>query len=719
MKILKRQPSRLLIGSGVLVGLLLSYYSFALTDTSKTASNNQSSAHALLEPSDDQSQTATDIAKILQTRHYIDQQVDDALSSRLLDNYLEDLDSTRATLLAADIKEFERFRYTLDDGIKSGDLEPGYFIFRRYQERLENRLEKIIKDLPEMAAAFDFDKEESLTLDRSTAPWPKNEAESDDIWRKIVKNRVLSLKLAGKTEDDVIPTLQKRFKFQLDRIRQTNSEDVFSIYMNSLTELYDPHTNYLSPSISENFNINMSLSLEGIGAVLQKEDEYTKVVRLVHAGPAQKQGQLQPSDRIVAVAQGSEGDFLDVIGLRLDEVVKLIRGEKDTMVRLEVIPVDAKSEEERKTIQIVRNTVKLEEQSAQKDVIEIFNGQRAVKIGVIDVPAFYIDFAAQKNGDPEYKSTTRDVSRLLNELVEKDHVEGIIIDLRDNGGGSLQEANSLIGLFIDSGPTVQIRHSSKRVFPNGKRNSTKYYDGPLAVVINRLSASASEIFAGAIQDYQRGIVVGEQSFGKGTVQSLTPLRHGELKITESKFYRISGESTQNRGVIPDIQYPAIYDKSKVGESSLDNALTWDRIDSMRYPKYFNIQSIIDELKTKHSKRGNTDPDFIFMQEQIAIAEQSANIKSISLNEAERRVQRDSDKTKLRAIENKRRVSKGLEPLKADDPSLDEDSEDDTDASASTETTESIDKMDPLLLETGNILIDASDIFNRERIALGK
>ncbi len=659
-----------------------------------------------------QSKTALDIINKLGQRHYITQTLNDRMSSRIFDNYLKRLDGNKSLFLNADLEEFEQYRYTIDNTMNKGDLNPGYIIFNRYQQRLVARLNSIIEKLPELVASMDFERDESLELDRKETPWPTNSAEADELWRKIIKSRVISLRAANKEEAEIAPLLIKRYQNQLNRVQQSTSEDAFQIYMNSMTALYDPHTNYLSPTTSENFNINMSLSLEGIGAVLQTEDEFTKVVRLVHAGPADKQGQLQPSDRIVGVAQ-DDGEIEDVIGLRLDEVVKLIRGKKGSKVRLEVIPVSAKTDDEHKIIEIVRDTVKLEEQSAQKKVLDIYHNDKLSKIGIIDIPAFYIDFEAMRKGDPQYKSTTRDVSKLLSELIEEG-VDGIIIDLRENGGGSLQEANQLTGLFIEQGPTVQIRHSNKQVYRDGKRARSPYYQGPLVVLINRLSASASEIFAGAIQDYQRGIVVGTQSFGKGTVQSLTPLKQGQLKITESKFYRISGESTQHRGVIPDIEFPAIYDKEKVGESSLDNALAWDRIDPIRHHRYFNLPAIMPQLKSKHAGRLKTDPDFIFLEAQLELLEESRAVTSISLNEKTRLAEQDEDKAKALVIENARRTAKGLDPL----ASLDEEEqaeEADQEVEDKTEEDEE-EEIDPLLTEAGHILMDALPAYGVKKMA---
>ena len=675
--------------------------------------------------SPEQSKTVIDILSKLSNRHYNSPPLDDQLSSKFFDNYLNRLDGNKSFFLQADIDEFQKYRYRLDDTVSKGDLEPGYVMFNRYQQRLIERLSNIVDHLPEMVADMDFSLDEQLELERKDDPWPADTQQADDLWRKIIKSRVVSLRIAKKPEEEIVPLLKKRYQNQLNRVLQSNSEDAFQVYINSMTALYDPHTNYLSPTTSENFNINMSLSLEGIGAVLQTEDEFTKVVRLVHAGPADKQGQLQPSDKIVGVAQGDD-EFTDVIGMRLDEVVQLIRGKKGSRVQLQVIPVAAKTEDQLHVVNIVRDTVKLEEQSAKSEILEIYHDEQLFKLGIIDIPAFYIDFEAMRKGDPNYKSTTRDVSLLLEQLIA-DGVDGIIIDLRENGGGSLQEANQLTGLFIEQGPTVQIRHSSKQVYRDGKRSSSRYYTGPLAVLINRLSASASEIFAGAIQDYQRGVIVGTQSFGKGTVQSLTSLEQGQLKITESKFYRISGESTQHRGVVPDIEFPALYDKEKVGESSLDHALAWDTINPIRHRKYFDIPAVKPMLIAKHEQRMQTDPDFIFLQDQVRLMEENRAVTFLSLNEKSRRAYQLEVEGKALAIENKRRVAKGLEPLDAleseDDANLET-----TEATDASETKDTLDTSDsdeddgeigPLLTETGHILLDSLPVYQPGRVAVSR
>ncbi|GAB3272360.1 carboxy terminal-processing peptidase [Parahaliea aestuarii] len=673
-------------------------------------------ALALIEYTDTQRETMVDMIDQLEERHYAKLRYDDELSSQHLDNYIDSLDSGRMFFTASDLAEFESYRMQMDDDLHKGRLDAGFNIFNRFQQRLVERLESVVDTLPEAIAAMDFSVEEDYLLDAEDRPWATDQAELDDRWRRHLKNQVLSLRMSEKPQDEIAETLSKRYKNQLKRVQQYNSQDVFQIYANALTELYDPHTNYLSPRRSENFNINMSLSLEGIGAVLQLEDEYTKVVRLVPAGPADKQGELKPSDRIVGVAQGDDEEFEDVIGWRLDEVVELIRGPKGSTVRLQVMPGKAAKTGERKVVTIVRNKVKLEEQAAQKKVLEIPNGDKMMKVGVIDIPAFYIDFDAMRRGEKDYKSTTRDVKVLLDELQNEDQVDGVVIDLRNNGGGSLQEANELTGLFIEYGPTVQIRHSSRRVWRDGKRLRGPYYDGPLVVLINRLSASASEIFAGAIQDYQRGLIVGDRSFGKGTVQTLIPLPEGQLKLTESKFYRISGDSTQHRGVVPDVTFPALYDHEEIGESALDHALNWDKINPVRHRRYQDINDLLPEVTRLFQERSGNNPEYIFLEDQVDLAEESREIKYLPLNEEARRALADEQDSKALAIENKRRAALGEELL----TSLDEDQEvtdaedvadgdeaenDDSTGEGESLASEEEEVPDVLLTEAGNILVD--------------
>ena len=672
-----------------------------------------SQGHAL-DPASAQSDTLKEIIEVIEDRHYASRRYDDGLSAQHFTAYLDALDPQRMFFDADDIDLFSQWRLALDNAGRAGDLAPAFTMFNKYHDELKDRLTGILNTLPETIESFDFEVEEYLDIDRSAMSWAQDDAELDERWRKRIKNQALSLLLAEKAPEEIPETLERRYQSQLKRLGQYNAQDVFQIYANTLAEQYDPHTNYFSPRRAENFDINMSLSFEGIGAILQIDDEYAKVTRLVPAGPADKQGGLRPSDLIMGVGQGEAGPIEDVIGWRLDEIVDLIRGPRDTTVRLEVIPDKGKSDQ-RRVVPIRRNEVKLEEQAAQKEIIEFTDdGGQTHRVGVIDIPAFYIDFEAYRQGDKFYRSTTRDVKKLVDELVS-DGVEGIVIDLRDNGGGSLQEANQLTGLFIEYGPTVQIRSAESRVWRDGKRRRSQYYEGPLAVMINRLSASASEIFAGAIQDYGRGIIVGEQSFGKGTVQSLVPLQEGQLKITESKFYRISGGSTQHRGVVPDINYPSLFDPEKIGESALDNALAWDQIAPTRFNRYNNYDTIIPTLASLHKARAANDPDYQFLQDQVDLAQGARAISVLPLQQSGRIAMRDEQEALALAIENKRRLSKGLEPLETLDT---DDDVADGDAIASNEETalphnevegsadDETATPDVLLLETGKILVDA-------------
>ena len=623
-----------------------------------------------LVPTTTQGETLQELIDTLAERHYEAKAYDDVLSAEHLDAYIDSLDPQKMFFTREDVESFQAWRTTLDDLGRDGDLTPAFTIFDRYHSNLRSRLERVLESLPELVAGFDYTVDEYIEIDGDEREWADNTEALDERWRKRVKNQALSLKLAEKPDDEVEPTLTRRYQSQLNRLDQYNEQDVFAVYANALTELYDPHTSYFSPRRAENFDINMSLSFEGIGAVLQVDDEYTKVVRLVPGGPSEKHGELKPSDLIIGVGQGYEGDITDVIGWRLDEVVDLIRGPKETVVRLEVIPGAGKMDE-RHVVAIERNQVKLEEQAAQSQLLEIEDADgKTRKIGVIDVPAFYIDFAALRRGEADYKSTTRDVRKLIDEL-QNQGAEGLVIDLRNNGGGSLQEANDLTGLFIEYGPTVQIRSAERRVWRDGKRRRSAYYEGPVAVLINRLSASASEIFAGAIQDYGRGIVVGDRSFGKGTVQTLLELPEGELKVTESKFYRISGDSTQHRGVIPDIAFPSLFDHESIGESALEHALDWDQISPVRHREYDKLGSLLPTLTDRHESRASSDPDFVYLSDQVAMATETRGLTRLPLSEEARKELRASQEAKALEIENRRRLAKGLEPLDSlsDEPSM--------------------------------------------------
>ena len=667
-----------------------------------------------LSPTTQQTWTLRALVTELEENHYVDRRYNDAMSAAHLETYLERLDPSHLYFTASDVAEFQTYSTRLDDLGRQGELSPAFTIFDRYEQRASDRLALVIANMGAIVSGLDFGKDEYIDSDPTERDWAVDTAELDDRWRKRLKNQVLGLKLAEKPLQEIAPTLVKRYENQQNRLSQYNEQDVFAVYANALTSQFDPHTSYFSPRRAENFDIDMRLSLEGIGAVLQNEDEYVKVVRVVPAGPADKQSDLKAAELIIAVGQGKVGPMTDVIGWRLDDVVDLVRGKKGTVVRLDVIPAAGRSDEARR-LTITRNEVQLEEQAAQSKIIEINDlGSTPRKIGVIDIPAFYLDFDAYRKGDPDFRSTTRDVAKLVNELNEAG-VDGLVIDLRGNGGGSLREANELTGLFIEYGPTVQIRGTGSRVWRDGKRRRGPYYDGPVAIMIDRLSASASEIFAGALQDYGRAIVVGDRSFGKGTVQTLLDLPEGQLKITESKFYRISGDSTQHRGVIPDISYPSLLQHDEIGESSLEKALDWDRIAPVRHKDYGVVDAILPTLVAKHTERANADPDFQYIWDQKALAKKVRGAEVLPLNEAERIAQRTSQEIQYLAIENARRQAKGMDILASLDDLADED--DDTSAapqdsaeelSAASDDTEA-EEVDALITETARILADAINL----------
>jgi len=633
---------------------------------------------------------------LLKRHHYSKPPLDDARSVIIYDSYIKLLDPARSYFTAADIAEFDKWKTQFDDFLKSGNLDPGFTIYKRYLDRVKQRLDFALAELAKGVDKMDFTTKETLLIDRKDAPWEKDQAALDDLWRKRVKDEVLRQKIAGKEPKQIQETLTKRYKNQLARLDQTRAEDIFQAYINTFAQSYDPHTNYLSPDNAENFDINMSLSLEGIGAVLQSDNDQVKIVRLVPAGPAAKTKQVAPADKIIGVAQGNK-EMVDVVGWRLDEVVKLIRGPKGSVVRLEVIPAsNAPSDQTSKIVSITREAVKLEEQAAKKSVLKLKQDGRDYKLGIIEIPAFYLDFKAYRAGDPEYKSTTRDVKKLLTEL-QKEKVDGVVIDLRNNGGGSLQEATELTSLFIEKGPTVLVRNSDGRVDVLEDENPGAFYKGPMALLVNRLSASASEIFAGAMQDYHRALIIGGQTFGKGTVQTIQPLNHGELKLTLAKFYRVSGQSTQHQGVLPDIDYPSIIDTKEIGESALPEAMPWDTIRPVIKPASDPFKPYLAQLKKDHEDRSNKDAEFTYIRDRLALTKKLMEEKTVSLNEQERRARHDDVEAKQLALENVRRKAKGEEPLK-------ELKKEDEDAlPAEDENTKPED--DAYLSETGRILID--------------
>ena len=643
-------------------------------------------ANVAIKTEDGQSSVYREVLDRLASRHYRTQKVDDALSQRYLDEYIGLLDAGKNYFLQSDIDEFEQWRLKLDDLAKRGDIRPGFIMFNRLRDRAMAQLQNNVALLEDPEFQFDFNGEASIILDGDERDWLASPEAADIFWLKRMTDALIRLLLNEKDLEEARELVAKRFKNQIKQFDQRDSQDVFQLYTNALGSLYDPHTSYLSPRTNENFKINMSLSLTGIGAELTTEDDYTKVSRLIPGGPADLQGVLKAEDKIVGVGQ-AEKPIVDVIGWRIDEVVELIRGEKDTKVRLELIPSKGDSSNT-KTITIVRDKVKLEDKSAQSTILEIDLNGEAFKLGVIDIPAFYMDFEAYRARDPEFKSTTRDVYNLVEELTEA-NVDGIVLDLRNNGGGSLYEATSLTDLFIDYGPVVQIRDAEQKVYRNHRASRRAAYSGPLIVMINRLSASASEIFAGALQDYGRALIVGTQSFGKGTVQEVAELSEGQLKMTISKFYRVSGDSTQHRGVIPDIAFPSLHDIEKIGESEQDNALPWDRIHRVPHQTQDHLTPYVAPLTASHLKRRSADPDFASLVERIKLSDDWGMDKSLSLNLEQRRARSERWDIGLFESENKRLVAKGEEPFAdltawKDNDEEDEENDDDNEKESITE-----------------------------------
>ncbi len=621
-----------------------------------TAPSSPPAGTPLLKPAPTDGEAAVWATRFLTKFHYKPMPLDDAMSAQIFKRYLDSLDSDRLFFTQADIDRFAEYKAKLDDAIYDQDLTAPFAIFNLYEQRVAERVTYARGLLPK---GFDFATDESYQFDREKTPWAKSEAELDDLWRKRIKNDWLRLKLAGKADKDIRDTLDKRYANYLDRVKQLNSEDVFQTFMNSYAMSIEPHTNYLGPRASENFDIAMKLSLEGIGAVLQRDEDYTAIREIVPGGPAALSGKVKVGDRVVGVGQGDHGPMVDVVGWRLDDVVEKIRGAKDTVVRLEVLPADAGPDGKHTTIALTRKKVSIEEQAAKKSVIEVNAGDHTRHIGVISLPTFYQDFDARRRGDADYKSATRDVEKLLGEL-KKEKVDGVIVDLRNNGGGSLAEATDLTGLFIDKGPVVQVRNATGQVEEEEDPHPGMAWDGPLAVLVNRASASASEIFAAAIQDYGRGVIVGEPTFGKGTVQNLVDLdevahnekpEYGEVKMTIAQFFRVNGGSTQLRGVTPDISFPLTVDATEFGESSYDNALPWTSIAPAHYQPAADLKPIVPMLVERHDARVKTNLEWQNFAAEIADARAMRAEKTVSLNEEARKKQRDEEEAKRKARES--------------------------------------------------------------------
>jgi len=620
-----------------------------------------------LQPDPAHRQATLIITKVVDRFHYRKVPLDDALSADILDRYLRSLDPNRSFFTAADVAEFGRYKTSLDEALKRADLQPAFDVFKRFRARVDERVAHALALLD--ANKFDFSVDERYGFNREKADWVADKDALDDLWRRRVKNDILSLRLAGKQEGDIIPTLRKRYQGVTRRVHQFNSDDVYQFFINAYTLNIEPHTSYMSPRTSENFDISMRLSLQGIGAVLRNENEHTLIQSTVPGGPAGNSGQLKSGDRIVGVAQGADGDMEDVIGWRLQDVVDLIRGPKDSVVRLNIVSKKDGPDGVPHEVRLVRDEIKLEDQAAKGKVVDDLPGMNGRRIGVIDIPAFYRDFRGQSSGDPDFRSTTRDVRVILADL-QKQGVEGIVIDLRQNGGGALSEATELTGLFIEQGPVVQVRDADGNVDVERDPDPQQVYTGPLAVLVDRNSASASEIFAGAIQDYKRGLILGEPTYGKGTVQTLVDLSRfvrtdhdlGRLRLTMAQFFRVNGGSTQHRGVMPDIVFPTVGGSADHGERALEKALPWASIAPVAHD--VSHLAALANLRELHERRIIQDAGFRFLSEQEAEFAQAEARNTISLREDLRRSEWQSrEQAQLDSL-NRLRVHRGLPPLKS-------------------------------------------------------
>ena len=627
-----------------------------------------------LKPTAAEAQASQLSARFLTRFHYQAQPLDDAMSAKIYKAYFDALDSEKVFFTQEDMDKFAPLKTQFDDAIWNQDLTGPFSVFNLYVTRAVDRM-NYARGL--LKKGFDFSSNESFNFDRKKAAIPKNQAELDDVWRKRTMNDWLRLKLAGKSDDDIRKTLDKRYATYISRVRQLDDEDATQAFMTAYANSTDPHTDYLGPRAADAFDIAMRLSLEGIGAVLQARDDYTTIRELVPGGPAIKSGKMKAGDRIVAIGQGETGPMVDVVGWRQDDVVKLIRGKKDTTVRIEILPADAGVDGKHDIVTLVRKKVTMEEQAAKSKVIDVKDGDVTRKIGVIDLPTFYQDFGARRAGDTNFKSATRDVAKLLTEL-KAQKVEGVVIDLRNNGGGSLSEATELTGLFIDTGPVVQVRDARGQIDAQGDDAPGMSWDGPMAVLVNRGSASASEIFAAAIQDYGRGVIIGEPTFGKGTVQNLVDLdkfgksvtgetaKYGELKMTIAEFIRINGDSTQLRGVTPDVMFPQNGDAKEFGESTYDNALPWRHIDPADYKPVADLKPIFGPLNAKHEARVANSPAWKLMLDEMAEYKKLRDKTDISLNFAARQAERKQYDALQTDFRNRRKAIFGGATDAADD-----------------------------------------------------
>ena len=591
-----------------------------------------------------------------------------------------------------------------ESGIKE-DLQVAYDLFNKYIDRYQERYEVQIEFLKEVDEE-DLQGDRKIERSLSEASRQISSEALRGLWQDLSTNDVIQLMLAGNSLDESVEKTIKRMNNQLNYFQQTRGEDVFNIFVNSIASIYGPHTSYMSPKTSEDFDINMSLSLEGIGALLSSDGLYTSISSLVPGGPAEKTDLLKPEDKIIGVGQDAEGEIVDVIGWRIDDVVDLIRGPKGSKVRLEIIPSTALSDTETKEVEIIRNVVKLEDQAAEKKILSLTRNNKEYKVGVIQLPAFYFDFEAYQKRDYNYKSSSKDVKRLLKEL-KIQNVDGLVFDLRNNGGGSLYEANALAHLFLGRGTTVQVKSSNGNIQGLGERWGYQFFDKPLVVLVNKFSASASEILAGAIQDYDRGLVVGTSTFGKGTVQKVDLLSSGQIKFTESKFYRVSGSSTQNLGVEPDIKLPSLFKIDELGESNLDRALEHDNIPKTSFKNFNRVSTFLEPLREKSMTR--ITKSALFDSVEAKKKWQAENeINFLDLNLKTRMKQKDKIEEFLLSNENSLRKALNLPTYESykdfvereDDPEI-------------------LDVDEEVLGEAANILIDLIELKEKPLLALNE
>ena len=625
-----------------------------------------------LKPAQQEAKVARLAAELLARYHYKRMPLDGALSEKIFDRYLKSLDSEKLFFVQADIDQFSGDRTKLGDAILKEDLSVPFAIFNLYEHRMAERF-AYARTL--LKKGFDFQQNESYQYTREKEAWPKTDAEMRELWRKRVKNDWLRLKLAGKVDKSIVEILDKRYDNFLKRIGRVKGADVFQTFMSAYAMAIEPHTNYMGPRAAAEFDIAMRLSLVGIGAALAELNEYTTIRELIPGGPAILSGQLKIGDRIVGVGQGESGAVTDTLGWRLDDTVAQIRGKADTVVVLDVLPAEAGPDGKHKLVSLIRKTISLEEQAAKVSIKSITDGKAVRRVGVISLPSFYSDLTARQRGVQAYKSATRDVARLLDEMT-KEKVDSVLIDLRNNGGGSLMEAVELTGLFIDKGPVVQQRNAGGEIVVESDTQAGVAWDGPLGVLINRNSASAAEIFAAAIQDYGRGLIFGESSFGKGTVQTMINLdqvarnnksQFGELKMTIAQFFRINGGTTQLRGVMPDILFPGFSDEENSGESSYDNALPWAQVKAADYAPAGDLKGLLPILLPLHEARVKKDKDFQYLQEDIAELKLERKKNLVSLNEAARRKERDAQEARLKSRESRKDTGKSARADVAGNP----------------------------------------------------